>query len=216
MEDPKVIIAKRAARFLHHGDVVNLGIGMRSIVANHLPDDVKVIFQSENGIMGMGAASTPETKDLNVSNAGSKYVDVIPGAMFFDSATSFGLIRGGHVDVTILGALQVDEEGSLSSHIIPGKMVPGMGGAMDLVSGAENVIVITTHTDKKGGAKILQKNTLPLTAYQRVKWIITELAVIEVTPEGLVLREVNENSSVDEVLSKTEAKLIVPETVGTF
>ncbi len=216
MEDPKVIIAKRAARFLHHGDVVNLGIGMPEMVANYLPDDVKVIFQSENGIMGMGAASTPETKDLNVSNAGSKYVDVIPGAMFFDSATSFGLIRGGHVDVTILGALQVDEEGSLSSHIIPGKMVPGMGGAMDLVSGAENVIVITTHTDKKGGAKILQKNTLPLTAYQRVKWIITELAVIEVTPEGLVLREVNENSSVDEVLSKTEAKLIVPETVGTF
>ena len=216
MEDPKVIIAKRAARFLHHGDVVNLGIGLPEMVANYLPDDVKVIFQSENGIMGMGAASTPETKDLNVSNAGSKYVDVIPGAMFFDSATSFGLIRGGHVDVTILGALQVDEEGSLSSHIIPGKMVTGMGGAMDLVSVAENVIVITTHTDKKGGAKILQKNTLPLTAYQRVKWIITELAVIEVTPEGLVLREVNENSSVDEVLSKTEAKLIVPETVGTF
>ena len=212
----KGFIAKRVAKELKDGDVVNLGIGMPEMVANYLPDDVKVIFQSENGIMGMGAASTPETKDLNVSNAGSKYVDVIPGAMFFDSATSFGLIRGGHVDVTILGALQVDEEGSLSSHIIPGKMVPGMGGAMDLVSGAENVIVITTHTDKKGGAKILQKNTLPLTAYQRVKWIITELAVIEVTPEGLVLREVNENSSVDEVLSKTEAKLIVPETVGTF
>lgn len=216
MEDPKVVIAKRAARFLHHGDVVNLGIGMPEMVANYLPDDVKVIFQSENGIMGMGSASTPENKDLNVSNAGSKYVTVIPGAMFFDSATSFGLIRGGHVDVTILGALQVDEEGSLSSHIIPGKMVPGMGGAMDLVSGAENVIVITTHTDKKGGPKILKKNTLPLTAYQRVKWIITELAVIEATPEGLVLREVNENSSVEEVVAKTEATLIVPETVGTF
>jgi len=216
MEDAKVVIAKRAARFLHHGDVVNLGIGMPEMVANYLPEDVHVIFQSENGIMGMGGAATAESKDLNISNAGSKYVDVIPGAMFFDSATSFGLIRGGHVDVTILGALQVDEEGSLSSHIIPGKMVPGMGGAMDLVSGADNVIVITTHTDKKGNPKILKKNMLPLTAYQRVKWIITELAVIEATPEGLVLREVNENSSVDEVVAKTEATLIIPETVGTF
>ena len=136
--------------------------------------------------------------------------------MFFDSATSFGLIRGGHVNVAILGALQVDEEGSLSSHIIPGKMVPGMGGAMDLVSGSDNVIVITTHTDKKGNPKILKKNNLPLTAYNRVKWIITELAVIEYTPEGLVLREVNRESSIDEVVSKTEAKLIIPETVGSF
>ena len=216
MEDAKVVISKRAARFLHDGDVVNLGIGMPEMVANYLPEDVHVIFQSENGIMGMSAAATEENEDTNVSNAGGKYVTTIPGAMFFDSATSFGLIRGGHVDATILGALQVDEEGSLASHIIPGKMVPGMGGAMDLVSGAENVIVITTHTDKKGNPKILEMCTLPLTAYKRVKWIITELAVIESTADGLVLREVNAESSVDEVVSKTGAKLIIPENVATF
>ena len=216
MEDAKVVISKRAARFLHDGDVVNLGIGMPEMVANYLPEDVHVIFQSENGIMGMSAAATEENEDTNVSNAGGKYVTTIPGAMFFDSATSFGLIRGGHVDATILGALQVDEEGSLASHIIPGKMVPGMGGAMDLVSGAENVIVITTHTDKKGNPKSLEKCTLPLTDYKRVKWIITELAVIESTADGLVLREVNAESSVDEVVSKTGAKLIIPENVATF
>ena len=216
MEDAKVVISKRAARFLNDGDVVNLGIGMPEMVANYLPEGVNIIFQSENGIMGMSSAATAENEDTNRSNAGAKYVTVIPGASFFDSATSFGLIRGGHVDATILGALQVDEEGSLASHIIPGKLVPGMGGAMDLVAGAENVIVITTHTDKKGGAKILKKCSLPLTAYKRVKWIITELAVIESTAEGLVLREVNAESSVEEVVSKTEAKLIIPENVPTF
>jgi len=216
MEDAKVVISKRAARFLNDGDVVNLGIGMPEMVANYLPEGVNIIFQSENGIMGMSSAATAENEDTNRSNAGGKYVTVIPGASFFDSATSFGLIRGGHVDATILGALQVDEEGSLASHIIPGKLVPGMGGAMDLVAGAENVIVITTHTDKKGGAKILKKCNLPLTAYKRVKWIITELAVIESTAEGLVLREVNAESSVEEVVAKTEAALIIPENVATF
>ena len=216
MEDAKIVISKRAARFLNDGDVVNLGIGMPEMVANYLPEGVNIIFQSENGIMGMSSAATAENEDTNRSNAGGKYVTVIPGASFFDSATSFGLIRGGHVDATILGALQVDEEGSLASHIIPGKLVPGMGGAMDLVAGAENVIVITTHTDKKGGAKILKKCTLPLTAYKRVKWIITELAVIESTADGLVLREVNAESSVEEVVAKTEAKLIIPEKVATF
>ena len=216
MEDAKVVISKRAARFLKDGDVVNLGIGMPEMVANYLPEDVHVIFQSENGIMGMSSAATAENEDTNRSNAGGKYVTVIPGASFFDSSVSFGLIRGGHVDATVLGALQVDEEGSLASHIIPGKLVPGMGGAMDLVAGAENVIVITTHTDKKGGAKILKKCTLPLTAYKRVKWIITELAVIESTAEALVLREANAESSVEEVVAKTEAKLIIPENVATF
>ena len=216
MEDAKVVISKRAARFLNDGDVVNLGIGMPEMVANYLPEGVNIIFQSENGIMGMSSAATAENEDTNRSNAGGKYVTVIPGASFFDSATSFGLIRGGHVDATILGALQVDEEGSLASHIIPGKLVPGMGGAMDLVAGAENVIVITTHTDKKGTPKILKKCTLPLTAYKRVKWIITELAVIESTADGLVLREVNAESSVEEVVAKTEAKLIIPENVATF
>lgn len=216
MEDAKVVIAKRTARFLNDGDVVNLGIGMPEMVANFLPEGVNVVFQSENGIMGMSTAAAAEIEDINVSNAGGKYVTTIPGAMFFDSAFSFGLIRGGHVDATILGALQVDEAGSLASHIIPGKMVPGMGGAMDLVSGAENVIVITTHTDKKGNPKILDKCTLPLTAYKRVKWIISELAVIESAPEGLVLREVNAETTVEDVVAKTGAKLIIPETVGTF
>ena len=212
--DAKVVIAQRAAKFLKDGDVVNLGIGMPEMVANYLPEDVSIVFQSENGIMGMSSAAVED--DLNVSNAGGKYVTVIPGAMFFDSATSFGLIRGGHVDATILGALQVDEEGSLASHIIPGKMVPGMGGAMDLVAGAENVIVITTHTAKGDAPKILHKCKLPLTAYKRVNWIITELAVIEVTPEGLVLREVNAETTVERVQELTEAKLIIPEVVGTF
>jgi acetate CoA/acetoacetate CoA-transferase beta subunit len=216
MEDAKIVISKRAARFLNDGDVVNLGIGMPEMVANYLPEDVHVIFQSENGIMGMSSAATAETEDTNRSNAGGKYVTVIPGAMFFDSATSFGLIRGGHVDATILGALQVDEDGSLASHIIPGKMVPGMGGAMDLVAGAENVIVITTHTAKGDAPKILHKCNLPLTAYKRVNWIITELAVIEVTAEGLVLREVNAETTVERVQELTEAKLIIPEVVGTF
>ena len=212
--DAKVVIAQRAAKFLKDGDVVNLGIGMPEMVANYLPEDVNIVFQSENGIMGMSSAAVQD--DLNVSNAGGKYVTVIPGAMFFDSATSFGLIRGGHVDATILGALQVDENGSLASHIIPGKMVPGMGGAMDLVAGAENVIVITTHTAKGDAPKILHKCNLPLTAYKRVNWIITELAVIEVTPEGLVLREINAETTVERVQELTEANLIIPEVVGTF
>ena len=212
--DAKVVIAQRAAKFLKDGDVVNLGIGMPEMVANYLPEDVSIVFQSENGIMGMSSAAVED--DLNVSNAGGKYVTVIPGAMFFDSATSFGLIRGGHVDATILGALQVDEDGSLASHIIPGKMVPGMGGAMDLVAGAENVIVITTHTAKGDAPKILHKCNLPLTAYKRVNWIITELAVIEVTAEGLVLREINSETTVERVQELTEAKLIIPEVVGTF
>ena len=212
--DAKVVIAQRAAKFLKDGDVVNLGIGMPEMVANYLPEDVSIVFQSENGIMGMSSAAVED--DLNVSNAGGKYVTVIPGAMFFDSATSFGLIRGGHVDATILGALQVDEDGSLASDIIPGKMVPGMGGAMDLVAGAENVIVITTHTAKGDAPKILHKCNLPLTAYKRVNWIITELAVIEVTAEGLVLREVNAETTVERVQELTEAKLIIPEVVGTF
>ena len=214
MEDAKIVISKRAARFLNDGDVVNLGIGMPEMVANYLPEDVNIVFQSENGIMGMSSAAVQD--DLNVSNAGGKYVTVIPGAMFFDSATSFGLIRGGHVDATILGALQVDENGSLASHIIPGKMVPGMGGAMDLVAGAENVIVITTHTAKGDAPKILHKCNLPLTAYKRVNWIITELAVIEVTAEGLVLREINAETTVERVQELTEANLIIPEVVGTF
>ena len=212
----KGFIAARVAKELKDGDVVNLGIGLPTLVPAYLPEGVHVTLQSENGIIGTGSVNDENRDPIHVVDAGGSPSAVSAMGCFIDSATSFGLIRGGHVDATVLGALQVDEEGSLASHIIPGKLVPGMGGAMDLVAGAENVIVITTHTDKKGGAKILKKCTLPLTAYKRVKWIITELAVIESTAEGLVLREVNAESSVEEVVAKTEAKLIIPENVATF
>lgn len=208
MEDAKVIISKRAARFLHDGDVINLGIGMPEMVANYLPEGINVVFQSENGIMGMGPAATDENEDTNISNAGSKYVTVIPGAMFFDSATSFGLIRGGHVNATVLGALQVDEKGNLANWIIPGKMVPGMGGAMDLCAGAKKVIVTMEHT-QKGAPKILKECTLPLTTQTCVTKIITEMCVIDVTDEGLELVEINPEFTVEQVQAATEATLIV-------
>jgi len=216
MSDPKVIIAQRAAQFFEDGDVVNLGIGIPEMAGNYLPENVHIIIQSENGILLMGPAAEPGQENVDYSNAGGAYVTILPGASFFGSDLSFGLIRGGHVNKTLLGALQVDEQGSLASHIIPGKMVPGMGGAMDLVSGAKCVIVTTTHTAKGNAPKILHKCTLPLTAYKRVNWIVTELAVIEVTKEGLVLREVQSESSVEEVVSKTEAKLIIPKDIKTF
>ena len=208
MEDAKVVISKRAARFLNDGDVVNLGIGMPEMVANYLPEDVHVIFQSENGIMGMSSAADPANEDTNVSNAGGKYVTVIPGAMFFDSATSFGLIRGGHVDATILGGLEVDEEGSLSNWIIPGKKMPGMGGAMDLLVGAKNVIVAMEHT-AKGNPKILKKCKLPYTAVHCVTKIITEMCVIECTEDGLLLTEYNPEFTVEQIQAATEATLKV-------
>lgn len=216
MTDPKIVIAQRAAKFFEDGDVVNLGIGIPEMAGNHVPEGIHIFLQSENGILLMGPAAEHGKENIDNSNAGGAYVTVLPGASFFGSDLSFGLIRGGHVNKTLLGALQVDEEGSLASHIIPGKLVPGMGGAMDLVSGAKCVIVTTTHTAKGDAPKILKKCTLPLTAYKRVNWIVTELAVIEVTDEGLVLREVNSESSVEEVVAKTEAKLIIPENVKTF
>ncbi len=214
--DAKNIIAKRAAKELKDGDIVNLGIGLPTLLTSYLDPDLDIIFQSENGILGMG--DTPEVgkEDPDITNAGGAFVTVKSGAAFFDSATSFGIIRGGHVDVTVLGALQIDEQGSLASHIIPGKLVPGMGGAMDLVVGAKKVIVVTTHTAKGDAPKILHRCTLPLTAYKKVNRIITELAVIDCTPEGLVLREINANTTVDEVKRLTEADLIIPEHVGRF
>lgn len=214
--DAKDIIAKRASQELSDGDVVNLGIGLPTLVANYVPDDVEIILQSENGILGMKGIAEEGEKDKNIVNAGGVNVTVKKDACFFDSATSFVIIRGGHVDKTMLGALEVDQEGSLASHIIPGKMVPGMGGAMDLVSGSKKVIVLTTHTAKGNKPKILKKCTLPLTAVSKVDLIITELAVIEVTKDGLLLKEIASGHTADEVVSLTEASLIISDDLKTF
>lgn len=208
----KRIIAKRIAKELKDGQLVNLGIGLPTLVANYIPEGVHVIFQSENGITGMGPMPEPGKENVNITNAGGQYVTVLPGAAFFDSAFSFALIRGGHVDVTVLGALEVDEEGNLANWIIPGKLVPGMGGAMDLATGAKRVIVAMQHT-AKGQPKILKKCRLPLTARGKVSLIVTELAVIEVTKEGLLLKEIHRDTSIEEVKSLTEANLIILDDV---
>ena len=215
MASEKEIIAYRVAQELKDGDVINLGIGLPTMVANYIPAGVDVTLQSENGILGMDRVATPEEADNHVSNAGGTYVLVKPGACFFDSAVSFGIIRGGHVDLTVLGALQVDEKGNLASHMVPGKLVPGMGGAMDLVVGAKKVIVASTHT-QKGVAKILKQITLPTTAVGCVDMIVTELCVIDVTPEGLVLKEIAPGVTVEEVQAQTEATLIVAEDLKTM
>ena len=202
----KGYIAKRVAKEFHNGDVVNLGIGLPTMVPSYLPDDVKVILEAENGMVGAGPK--PETPDLCVSDAGGQPSSIAVGGAFIDSATSFGLIRGGHVDATVLGALQVDEKGNLANWIIPGKMVPGMGGAMDLVVGASNVIVAMEHT-QKGNHKILEQCTLPLTAKTCVTKIITEMCVINVTDKGLEMVEINPEFTVEQVQEATGAKLII-------
>ena len=213
--DAKVVIAKRVAEELKDGDVVNLGIGLPTLVANYIPEDVDVTFQSENGFLGLGPAPEADKIDLELVNAGGQPVTILPGGCYFDSCTSFGIIRGSHVDATVLGALQVDEKGNLANWKIPGKMVPGMGGAMDLVVGAKNVIVAMQHT-QKGEHKILEKCTLPLTAKEQVNLIVTEMAVIEVTKEGLVLKELGPEATVEEVVAATGAKLIIPEDIKRF
>jgi acetate CoA/acetoacetate CoA-transferase beta subunit len=206
----KEFIAKRVARELEDGDVVNLGIGLPTLVANFVPEGMDVLFQSENGFVGLGPAPAEGEEDKDIVNAGGQAVSILPGGMFFDSATSFGIIRGGHVDITVLGALQVDEKGNLANWMIPGKMVPGMGGAMDLVVGAKKVIIAMEHT-VKGNHKILKECNLPLTAAGQVNMIITEMGVMEVTEDGLVLKEINPEFTVDEVQAATEAELIIPE-----
>ena len=208
MADIKEIIAARVAKELKDGDVVNLGIGLPTMVANFLPEGVHIVLQSENGIMGMGPAAEKGKEDVDIVNAGAQYVTVNPGAMFFDSATSFGIIRGGHVDATILGALEVDQHGNLANWIVPGKMVPGMGGAMDLVVGAKKVIIAMQHT-QKGAHKILKECRLPYTAVGVVDMIITEMGVMEVKPEGIVLTELHPNFSLDEIKAATGCELIV-------
>ena len=202
------VIAKRAAKELHDGDVVNLGIGIPTLIPNYLPDGVEVTLQTENGAMGMGPTPAEGEQDKNLINAGGGYITLEPGACTFDSATSFAIIRGGHVNVSFLGALQVDEKGNLANWIIPGKMAPGMGGAMDLVVGAKRVILTMEHT-QKGNHKILKECTLPLTAAGQVNMIITEMGVMDITPEGIVLREIHPEFTVEQVQEATGATLII-------
>lgn len=208
----KEIIAKRVAKELKDGQLVNLGIGLPTLVANYIPEGMHITFQSENGMVGMGPAAAEGNENIDITNAGGQYVTVLPHGAFFDSSVSFALIRGGHVDATVLGALEVDQEGNLANWIVPGKMVPGMGGAMDLVTGAKRVIVAMQHTGK-GEPKILKRCRLPLTAKAEVDLIVTELCVLEVTKEGLVLKEIHKDTTIDEIKALTEAELIIPEKI---
>ncbi|MDD4615880.1 MAG: 3-oxoacid CoA-transferase subunit B [Alphaproteobacteria bacterium] len=212
MED-KVLIAKRVAQELHDGDLVNLGIGLPTLVANYLPHGIEVYFQSENGVIGMSKVPGKGLEDDYLIDAGGIFVGALPGACSLDSCTSFSLIRGGHLDVTVLGGLQLDEQGQLANWMIPGKMVPGMGGGMDLATGAKRVIVSMNHS-AKGVSKIVKKCTLPITSTRRVDLVVTELAVIEPTEKGLVLKETAPGVTIDQILAATEAKLIIPEHVG--
>lgn len=206
--DAKQIIAKRVAQELKDGQLVNLGIGLPTLVTNYIPEGINVTFQSENGMVGMGKAPERGEENINITNAGGQYVTILPNGAFFDTSMSFGLIRGGHVDMTVLGALEVDQKGNLANWIIPGKLVPGMGGAMDLVTGAKKVIVAMLHT-AKGKSKILKSCTLPLTAAGAVNLIVTELGVMEVTKEGLLLKEINPSVTVEEIKNLTDADLII-------
>ncbi|MEG1572007.1 MAG: 3-oxoacid CoA-transferase subunit B [Bacteroidales bacterium] len=204
------VIAKRVAQELKDGDVVNLGIGLPTIIPNYLPKGVHVILQSENGLLGMGATPAPGEENAEYINAGGGFASPALGASTFDSATSFGIIRGGHVDATVLGAMQVDEKGNLANWMIPGKKTPGMGGAMDLIVGAKRVILAMEHTaGANENKKILKQCTLPLTAAGQVNLIVTEMGVIEVTPTGLLLTEINPEFTVEQVQAKTEASLRV-------
>lgn len=209
----KEIIARRVALELKDGDVVNLGIGLPTQVANYLPEGIDITLQSENGFLGLGPVTDI---DPNLVNAGGQPCGMVPGAAMFDSATSFMLIRGGHVDACVLGGLQVDEEANLANWMIPGKMVPGMGGAMDLVTGAKKVIIAMEHCAKDGSSKVLKRCTLPLTAVNAVHMLVTELAVFEFINGKLYLMEIAEGYSIDDVISKTEAEFVVSSSLRTM
>jgi len=214
--DIRDVIAKRVAGFFEDGNLGNLGIGLPTLVANFLPSDIDVMLHSENGFIGIGPMPEPGNEDKDTLNAGGYHVTILPGGCCFDSAFSFMLARGGHVDITVLGALEVDEKGDLANWFIPGKLVPGMGGAMDLVIGAKKVIIAMEHTTKDGSPKILNKCRLPLTAVGVVNFIVTELGVMEVTSEGIVLRELYPGVTAEDIQSKTEATLIIPDVVGVM
>ena len=214
--DPRERIARRIARELKDGDYVNLGIGLPTLVANYIPAGIDITLHSENGMLGVGPYPLQSEVDPDLINAGKETVTELPGTAYFNGAESFAMVRGGHINLTVLGALQVDQEGNLANWMIPGKMVKGMGGAMDLVAGARRVVIAMEHTTREGGHKIVKRCTLPFTGLKVVHEIVTELAVIDITPNGLELREIASDTTLEAVRKATGADLIVPAAVGRF